>query len=96
MMTVTQAAVRGEGGSWYAGICTDLRLPQTISWGPGAALTFQVLVSWCCVLLTAFTCETCCLHTARVSQGSQCHVSHRSNQSSCHQPKSSEPWSRAA
>ena len=35
-----------------------------ISWGPGAALTFHVLVSWCCVLLTAFTCETWCLHEA--------------------------------
>jgi hypothetical protein len=42
-----------------------LRLPQMISSGPGAAETFQVLVSWCCVLLTAFTCDTCFLqHSA--------------------------------
>ena len=32
-----------------------------ISCGPGAALTLHVLVSWCCVLLTAFTCDTCFL-----------------------------------
>ena len=38
-----------------------LRLPQMISCGPGAALTLHVLVSWCCVLLTAFTCDTCFL-----------------------------------
>ena len=46
-------------------LCTcvgqHLRLPQMISCGPGAALTLHVLVSWCCVLLTAFTCDTCFL-----------------------------------
>ena len=64
MMTGTQAAVGTRGKRLYAGIDADLRLPQTISWGPGAALTFHVLVSWCCVLLTDFTCETCCLRIA--------------------------------
>lgn len=38
-----------------------LRLPQITSSWPGAALTFQVLVSWCCVLVVAFTWETYCL-----------------------------------
>lgn len=42
-----------------------LTLPQMISPDPGAAVTFQVLVSWCCVLLTDFTWLTCCLHACR-------------------------------
>ena len=43
-----------------------------ISCGPGAALTLHVLVSWCCVLLTAFTCDTCFLRiylTLNIEQG---------------------------
>ena len=38
-----------------------LTLPQITSSDPGAAVTPQVLVSWCCVLLTDFTWLTCFL-----------------------------------
>ena len=51
------------------GHAAHLTFPQMTSSDPGAAVTPQVLVSWCCVLLTDFTWLTCFLRARQRTWG---------------------------